>query len=623
MAHARTCDAEAPSCGQTDGKPSQPGEGEGNASKSSRSVGAAEQDGPKEAREQLSSSGSERNSVRGWQCAGSALGRGNQCARGSKTTRYCWQAVRMPGQGASVNTSHFVGVRVNRIGLHDSRGSLGDVVASGSGVGSGTATMAISQPPAPCSPESPDLDSIGGRAGVADNPEAAGNDDAREEASTGTTPAQPPGGDGGGEHEASPCSVMRADCPGPSDRSCRAPVAQAAMAKAETKAETRPGRQQPAAGATRGTRAEAKPVVPVRRSSRLTENSRGARPATPAPCTVPQAHSCPAKACSAKHDKLGCAAGAPVPSPIDASSSRAMRALRRSGTAAELACSATASSERDRRPPQGEESTQAPETPACRTRETRAAARPSSAVMAARQRRLLKSGKEEDEAVNLGRPPKDEMSPCVVEESPRSARRRARAEGKGVAQEPATARLAVEEVSGGECSNLEASAPEAGDGTREQHCGGRDGPMAAVPGEAVEGADESCDGDLGKAGSVASPGDVIRVPSPDGGGASAGGEQPRKNTPQKALRMQGFPRQICQGQSVDEVSARLAAISESLYLMEQIAILPSLRRVARLVQRDVDGRSEEHAKNVAAVRIERVSPASCATMNRLVKAIGH
>lgn len=57
----------------------------------------------------------------------------------------------------------------------------------------------------------------------------------------------------------------------------------------------------------------------------------------------------------------------------------------------------------------------------------------------------------------------------------------------------------------------------------------------------------------------------------------------------------------------DDVSLRLAAMTEALRLMERIAILPALRRVAVAAQAEVDLSAENKAKNIAAIRIERVS----------------
>ena len=58
---------------------------------------------------------------------------------------------------------------------------------------------------------------------------------------------------------------------------------------------------------------------------------------------------------------------------------------------------------------------------------------------------------------------------------------------------------------------------------------------------------------------------------------------------------------------VDEVSLRLAAVSEALAMLEDVAIRPRLYGVAESVQVEVDRRDEVHAQNVRACRIERVS----------------
>lgn len=60
-------------------------------------------------------------------------------------------------------------------------------------------------------------------------------------------------------------------------------------------------------------------------------------------------------------------------------------------------------------------------------------------------------------------------------------------------------------------------------------------------------------------------------------------------------------------ETMDEVSFRLATLQEALGLLEEVAIRPALGRVADAVQIGVDGRAEDRAKNVAAIRIERVS----------------
>lgn len=64
------------------------------------------------------------------------------------------------------------------------------------------------------------------------------------------------------------------------------------------------------------------------------------------------------------------------------------------------------------------------------------------------------------------------------------------------------------------------------------------------------------------------------------------------------------------GPVVDEVALRLAAVSEALTMLEDVAILPRLYRVAESVQVEVDRRDEVHAQNVTANRIERVSGVS-------------
>lgn len=60
------------------------------------------------------------------------------------------------------------------------------------------------------------------------------------------------------------------------------------------------------------------------------------------------------------------------------------------------------------------------------------------------------------------------------------------------------------------------------------------------------------------------------------------------------------------GGRVDEVSMRLGSVSEALSLLEDVAILPALRRVSDAVQAELDQRPETKAKNHAANRIERV-----------------
>lgn len=57
---------------------------------------------------------------------------------------------------------------------------------------------------------------------------------------------------------------------------------------------------------------------------------------------------------------------------------------------------------------------------------------------------------------------------------------------------------------------------------------------------------------------------------------------------------------------VDEVSLRLASVSEALTLLENVAIQPALRNVLDSVQVEVDLRAEMQVKNAAANRIERV-----------------
>lgn len=65
------------------------------------------------------------------------------------------------------------------------------------------------------------------------------------------------------------------------------------------------------------------------------------------------------------------------------------------------------------------------------------------------------------------------------------------------------------------------------------------------------------------------------------------------------------------GAVVDEVSLRLAAVSEALSLLQDVAIIPRLYGVAGSVQVEVEGRAEMQAKTDAASRIERVSDNYC------------
>lgn len=61
------------------------------------------------------------------------------------------------------------------------------------------------------------------------------------------------------------------------------------------------------------------------------------------------------------------------------------------------------------------------------------------------------------------------------------------------------------------------------------------------------------------------------------------------------------------GGMIDEVALRLATVSEALTLLEEVAILPQLRRMSRSVRVDVKRRPEMRAKADWANRVERVS----------------
>lgn len=58
---------------------------------------------------------------------------------------------------------------------------------------------------------------------------------------------------------------------------------------------------------------------------------------------------------------------------------------------------------------------------------------------------------------------------------------------------------------------------------------------------------------------------------------------------------------------IDEVTLRLATVSEALTLLEDVAILPRLRRMSGSVQVEVNRRAEMRAKADWANRVERVS----------------
>ena len=60
------------------------------------------------------------------------------------------------------------------------------------------------------------------------------------------------------------------------------------------------------------------------------------------------------------------------------------------------------------------------------------------------------------------------------------------------------------------------------------------------------------------------------------------------------------------GREVDEVSLRLASVSEALALLEDVAILPALYKVSDTLRVDLDRRAENRAKTTAASRTERV-----------------
>lgn len=76
--------------------------------------------------------------------------------------------------------------------------------------------------------------------------------------------------------------------------------------------------------------------------------------------------------------------------------------------------------------------------------------------------------------------------------------------------------------------------------------------------------------------------------------------------------------QILEGNrgATSEVSFRLGTLTEALSLLEDVAILPALKRVASAVQVTLDQSPEDRAKNIAAIRIERVSAWSMACRRR-------
>lgn len=89
---------------------------------------------------------------------------------------------------------------------------------------------------------------------------------------------------------------------------------------------------------------------------------------------------------------------------------------------------------------------------------------------------------------------------------------------------------------------------------------------------------------------------------------------PRAVQPRIEIRSSGFSgsdscggsEQQNSGREVDEVSLRLASVSEALTLLEDAAILPSLYRVSDALRVELDRRAEDRAKATSASRIERV-----------------
>lgn len=582
--------------------------------------------------------------VRGWECPGTTRLDKKTGRSGRTVTRYCWEAVRRPGQGASANRCHFVGVRVNKLGVQKPRNSMAPFrqVSRTAGL-NGTLHAAGAT-------GAHDGVSIGnGENNISTSSSLRGNGLECMSPAAAQAAECPPKRDRGRHRESISCAggaTSRGKSSpnyGPSRRAGETPV-EVAVASTEMTA-------------SRG--CSAPPTTPslglaVRRSSRLTENQNSTQfqasvTPTPASSTVVQ--------CVRAADDSVVTDSISVASPIGASVARTTRALRRSKSAGFM--SPTAKS-----PCEGKTATM---SDTCQTRfppqtdtpgklgkgvkkgEPMATMAVPSTIAAARERQKKATAMaavcsrtsrgSAGSSVHVSpEEPRHADSPCAAE-SPRSARRRARSRGKEAATEvpkateelkmaertkgarigrgTGTEALEAPETSGVLISTSSLSDPKespeesrdrGSDGSRRRGCDKlttREGTVVSVAKKRAEARFDS--EDILPSPLITPQEESVRSIAQGASRIRAGsnGSHAHSLSP---VRMEGFPRQICSGQQpIDEVSQRLAAISEALYLMEQIAILPSLRRVVNAVQVDVGKRGEEQAKNAAAVRIERVS----------------
>lgn len=569
--------------------------------------------------------------VHGWERPGSSIAGASNAVEDGVATRYCWQSVRCPGDTGPAGSCNFVGVRVPRTDGRARLHSVDVLVASDAGktpAGEVAAEHGAASGSSGSIPVEDETRAVVGDGDGDGDGDVGIHDSGRE--STTAAPAASSDDTVEGRGGEAGCLSSGPDSQPLAER----PVAVSIPAKlrrASTVVSIGTNCDQPAASS-------ASPGAPltVRRSSRLMEDPGSVQ-------GQPLAVSVPSTGIASSHAGSD---GLYTMAPSGDSASRASRALRRSSRSAGAVGCVSSDAAMSERPLLSKASAKRSVAEGQGVAGVAGVALPST-VAAARKRHqkaamCSHSSLDSVEMCSSTQEPRcGQPSPA---ESPRSARRRVRSLGREAAAEaaaeagepspwaaaetltetPKTAATSFDQdkeppgAAGTEVCQVPASstsstssAADASDGILSQGRLGRLSAPAVVSMAAADGAPKGPrNGVVGEDHPAAERETEPNVSQAslqerNHHGADAALFAPQRRAP-CAVRMQGFPRQICGDEKVDEVSARLAAMSESLYLMEQIAILPALRRVASVVQTELNRRSEEHAKNVAAIRIERV-----------------